>query len=65
MNTAEWVLLVLGAAVLLIGVARVIYVAGYRRGVDSERGRAMRVGAALRDLRRRDPEAETDGLTTL
>lgn len=53
MNTAEWVLLGLGVTVLLLGIARTIYVAGYRRGVDRERGRAMRMGEALRGLGRR------------
>jgi hypothetical protein len=53
MNTAEWVLLGLGVTVLLLGIARTIYVAGYRRGVDRERGRAMRVGAAMRAAGRR------------
>jgi hypothetical protein len=65
MNTAEWVLLVLGSTVLLLGIARAIYVAGYRKGQEREQARAMRMGAALRDLKRRDPECyETDGLTT-
>ena len=64
MNTAEWVLLALAGTVLLLGILRAIYVAGYRKGQEREQERALRIGAALRDLRR-DPEAyETDGLTT-
>lgn len=64
MNVAEWVLLGIGVTVLVLGVGRAIYVAGYRKGVERERGRAMRTGAAMRHIGRRDPEDyETDGLT--
>jgi hypothetical protein len=48
-----WALLSIAGSLLLLGIARAIYVAGYRRGVDRERGRAMRVGAAMRAAGRR------------
>lgn len=53
MNAAEWALLGISTAVLVLGVGRAIYVSGYRRGVASERWRAMRVGEALRGAGRR------------
>lgn len=53
MNTAEWVLLGIGVTVLVLGVGRAIYVAGYRKGVERERERAMRMGAAPRGMGRR------------
>lgn len=56
MNVAEWVLLGIGVTVLVLGVGRAIWVNGYRKGVERERARAMRMGAALRDLRRLDRE---------
>lgn len=57
MNVAEWVLLGIGVTVLVLGVGRAIWVNGYRKGVDRERGRQMRVGAALRGMGRRDRAA--------
>lgn len=48
MNVAEWVLLGIGVTVLVLGVGRAIYVAGYRSRMDQERWRAMRMGEALR-----------------
>ena len=47
---ALWALLVTAGGLLLLGVGRAIYVAGYRRGMQRERERALRMGAALRSL---------------
>lgn len=49
---ALWALLSIAGCLLLLGVGRTIYVAGYRKGVDSERAKAERVRAALADLKR-------------
>lgn len=46
---------------VVVGTARMLYVAGYRRGVDAERDRAERLGGALRAMAasRRDEYGQT------
>jgi hypothetical protein len=54
----------IGATVLVLGVLRATYVAGYRKCQERERWRATRLGEALRTLEREPEDYETDGLTT-
>lgn len=43
-------LLAVAATLTITGGIRLIYIAGYRRGMQRERERALRMGAALRSL---------------
>ena len=43
-------ILAVAATLTLTGSIRLIYIAGYRRGMQRERERALRMGAALRSI---------------